>query len=342
MRILIVSNSYKVIKGGIEHHAAILQEELSKFGHEVSSIHYNFHKVSQELRLHSYDWILFEGLDRKVLLQLVLGQLRTSCKIALFTHGSFMDEVHWKVLVRAGYWRNLKLPFRILFDRVLMRWLMNSINKVICLSQTEAAEICDYIGVDRSRTVGIQPFFGQTVTTTRSASEMHPVYHQPFLLAVARLSFEKNILSLIHALNGLDVGLVLAGQDRGELKRIRAAVEKNNLKHFNYIGPITAKTRDLLIHDSAGCVLPSFIDAFPLFALEALKGGRPVLLSECSYIEPHQGITFTGPKPDQIRKGVLRILSEHQAVDQTWIIENQQVCAEIISTLETNATSTTR
>lgn len=112
-----------------------------------------------------------------------------------------------------------------------------------------------------------------------------PASEPPLLFYVGRLVYEKGIHVLIEAMPRIlhtvpDAKLIIAGTGpmKQELERQVQAIGLS--EHVHFAGFVQDEMRDALIQSARVCVFPSLYEPFGIVALEAMRFGTPVVVSD--------------------------------------------------------------
>lgn len=207
-------------------------------------------------------------------------------------------------------------------------------------SFAERDQLCSIYGVSPDKFIpivnGVDEIFFEPVS-----SDIFRKYfniHEPFILCMGNIERRKNQLSLIKALQGTGVHLVLAGQDREA--EYSAVCRETAGETVHFIGMLEHGSE---LHRSAysACevlALPSTMETPGLAALEAGAAGARLVLTEVGCTEEYFKSYATYVNPDNItsiRNGVLAELGRPKLVEikqqirnnYTWRIAAKQLVA---------------
>lgn len=162
-------------------------------------------------------------------------------------------------------------------------------DKIVTLSEMRAREICDLYNIDKEKVIVIPPGinikkFSPSIKDTNLIKELNLPKNCKIILTVCRLSFEKNIDTLIKAFNKIsteNVVLIIVG--KGDQKKyLESQVKKLNLtKNIIFTGERKDIERFYSIADLF--VLASIYEGFGLVYLEAMASGVPCIGSKPDY-----------------------------------------------------------
>jgi glycosyltransferase involved in cell wall biosynthesis len=124
----------------------------------------------------------------------------------------------------------------------------------------------------RSEIVRIIPNYVDTGLFSPAPSERR---RPDRVLYVGRLDEEKNPRSLLEAVAGLDVELVMVGKGSLGDRLAREAAERR--LPVTFLGNVPNRELPRLYNSAAAFVMPSFIEGHPKAMLEAMACGRPVI-----------------------------------------------------------------
>ncbi|HVB45956.1 MAG TPA: glycosyltransferase family 4 protein [Streptosporangiaceae bacterium] len=139
---------------------------------------------------------------------------------------------------------------------------------------------------------------------------------RPRLLFVGRLSSQKNLGQLLHALDGVsdrfDTTLVGGGEQEAELKQ---AVAEMRLKNVRFHGPANGTGLLELYRRADVFVLPSEREGMPLVLLEALAMGLPIVATDIPgsrelVVDGENGYLVPVGDPAALRRALLNSVSD--------------------------------
>ena len=161
--------------------------------------------------------------------------------------------------------------------------------KIVTLSKMRAREICDYYDINQDKVIAIPPGidlqkFYPSEKDINLLKELNIPKNAKIILTVGRLSFEKNIETLIKSFKKIsneNVFLVIVG--KGSQKRyLEELVKKLNIsKRVIFTGERNDVERFYRIADLF--VLPSSYEGFGLVYLEAMACGVPCVALKPDY-----------------------------------------------------------
>ncbi len=154
-------------------------------------------------------------------------------------------------------------------------------------------------------------------------------------LFVGRLDIVKRVDLVIDAINvlknqGIDLTLLIAGPDWGELAKLQSLVNEYGLQNrVKFLGAVSPETRNVLLAASDFLTLTSEEESFGYAAVEALFAGRPVVLSEGVGISPVVAAEQAGfvvpQQAEAIARALARLAQERDLLRQ--LGQNAQQCA---------------
>jgi glycosyltransferase involved in cell wall biosynthesis len=160
----------------------------------------------------------------------------------------------------------------------------------------ESKKVCvipNYVETDR-----FKPFFSN---------------RQPNLLCfVGRLHEQKNLMSLLNAVKGLDVELDIIGG--GNLQKQLMAKANNDKMKVRFLGNIPSADLPAYLNRASLFILPSHIEDHPKSLLEAMACGLPVIGTDVPGIREVIRHRDTGylcnTSPENIRAAIREVLSD--------------------------------
>jgi glycosyltransferase involved in cell wall biosynthesis len=202
-----------------------------------------------------------------------------------------LDEINHLINIS-----NLLLPNSVSESHNLSKYFDVSSNKIFVINN----------GIDLS-------FFKSSVSSKLFTDEFK--IEKPFLLNVANIEKRKNQLSLIKAMKGLDLDLILLGNIRDK-EYFQACLEEGN-NFVRYLGYLPHNSK-LLISAYYACeafVLPSLLETPGLAALEAAATGAKIIITEegCTQEYFQDLATYVSPlNISSIRNGIVYEISKQK------------------------------
>ncbi|PWJ56726.1 glycosyltransferase involved in cell wall biosynthesis [Dyadobacter jejuensis] len=143
---------------------------------------------------------------------------------------------------------------------------------------------------------------------------------QKVLLFMGRLNVKKGLDLLLPAFLKIhqqvpEATLILAGPDDGYEKTTREFISQHQLEgKVKLVGMLTDTLKKEALADADLFLLPSYSEGFSIAVLEAMTSGVPALVSDRvgfgDYIARHQAAYLCKLEPDDIAKGMLKILQD--------------------------------
>jgi glycosyltransferase involved in cell wall biosynthesis len=303
VRFVLVSDRLSEVRGGIERHAEALARELRQRGHRVDLVR---PREIRSANLHRVDWLVYDGVHRLAILR-HRPRGEGAPRLAIFPHGSFLEEVHEAELRSGGRWRpNGRFRGRRWFDRLLGRRVFAAIDRWFVLAPGEAGDVARFLGVPPARIHVSPPFVSpEYLEAARSPSRPSPVA-APYVVAVGRIEPRKNLGELVRASAGAPFSVAVAGQDRGGLEPLRTEASKLPGARWRYLGELTEAEKVGLLRAADALVIPSVSEGVPAIALESLVLGRPVVLAGVAYGPEGPGVFRCGPDAASLRTAIDR------------------------------------
>ena len=298
MRFVFVSESLDRVRGGIERHAAGMAAELRRRGHEVDLVR---HADLTRARVAGADWLVFDGVRRSTVVRHA-RRLDGGPRLAIFSHSSFLDEIHLDELRRtAGWTPSAHLRARRAFDRWFGRRVFGRFDRWFVLTESEGADVRAFLDVPADRIRVLGPFVSAEFLAAAAGPAPAPPVAGPYLCAVSRIDRRKNFPALLEAIDGSEFRFVLAGQDRGGLPELERASRRWPAARWEYLGTVTEEAKVALLRGASAVVIPSVSEGVPAIALEALVLGKPVVLAGLAYGPDGPGVIRCGPDAASIR-----------------------------------------
>ena len=185
-----------------------------------------------------------------------------------------------------------------------------SAERVICVSQSTADDVCERYGVDAAKTRVVYPGPYVPIGDT-------PPEPGPFVLAVGDLRGKKNLIRLVRAFRaaraeGLPHRLVLVGLDLGAGDLIRAEAGDAPVE---LTGFISDERLDELMRGADVLAYPSLYEGFGSAVTDAQRRGTPVIASNVTSLPEaggDGGEYFDPMDVDDIAATLLRVLNDER------------------------------
>ena len=325
--IYVISDDVDKVRGGIENHAEILTSELRNQGYTVFTIDYSKFKL---MRFREDSVIIVEGIHRYRLLKMMLTLMISPRKLKLyiFTHGSFYYHLHSKELKKFGY-RDNKYFIKRIFDFIFMKRILSRFNKIIVLSEKEKSDIIEIFKLDSSRIVPLPVYSDEFENIKENKSK----YGDNYVCYIGRIDRRKNVIELLNVAENVDFNVYVAGQDTGQLEEIMKVLKEKKINNFQYLGEITKSEKGELIKGSLCVVLPAYFEGMPLTACEALKLGRPVVMTKYCYMDEVNGLYLCEPNYRDLIVNIERAIGTNLDIR---FISNSDVTREFINIIESS------
>jgi len=158
-------------------------------------------------------------------------------------------------------------------------------DRILAISEQTKRDIVEFLKVDESRITviyqGCHPAFKQRYTTADKQA-VRDKYRLPqdFILNVGTIETRKNALSIVKAIEHVDVHLVIAGKKTPYMKELVDYLETKNLTaKVTFIHGASVDELAVLYQAALLFVYPSLFEGFGIPIIEALYSGVPVITS---------------------------------------------------------------
>jgi glycosyltransferase involved in cell wall biosynthesis len=152
--------------------------------------------------------------------------------------------------------------------------------------------------------------------TTKRNKPIKLTTTQPFIFSIGTIVRKKNFHTLIPMLRGTGINLVIAGIDIDEQyrKEIEQLIINNQLQQQIFLlGSVTEAEKWWLMENMTAFVFPSIAEGFGLPVIEAMRTGKPVILSKYTSlpeIGSHYAHYFDSFDEDAMRQNLIKLLNE--------------------------------
>lgn len=166
---------------------------------------------------------------------------------------------------------------RLVFRRIVAS--AKRADLILPISEKTAADLNEFTGIDRGKMRVILPMLDEHIIPAHAEK---PAAHLPgeFLLYVGGADASKNLETLLRALPGLGIPLLLAGDvGRERAGELLAAVPPPSRSLVLFAGHVPDSQLAWLYAHAAALVQPSLNEGFGYPPLEALRCGTPAVVS---------------------------------------------------------------
>jgi glycosyltransferase involved in cell wall biosynthesis len=298
MKIILATPIYLHEIGGLSQYVKNLEQGLQAKGIETQVLSYNnFNKYPQPLRFLIYFISLFKTSKD---CDLIYAFNLISCGFPAYLTSKLRrkrffirlgGDFLWERAVEAGrtnrtlkqYYKEPK-ALREKFWILIVRKILNSANKIIFTSNFQKEIYKIHYGVKENNAIVIpNPFpkfeYSLSISNNQSLNNYQLLYAGRFL-KLKNLDVLIEIFNKVLKSSGKQLFLRIIGEGPEE-NRLRLKVEEMKLKN-NISIEKSISHKELLreIQKSYLCVLPSFTDITPNFALDCIKLRKPLLLTK--------------------------------------------------------------
>ncbi len=292
-------------KAGVGHYTYYLVKHLLKLDKKNQYVLFFDHRSTsvQEFKRKNVEIIRFPYSEYKKYLPIAYSHVYVSrilnqAKLDLFHspanviplqyHKPAVVTVHDLAIYRHPEWFPPKQDFSI---KILVPRSLQKAQRVIAVSQSTAADIQKQFHIPKKNVVVIHE--GYEANKTPSKLAMHALrkrlkLKEKYFFYVGTLEPRKNIAGLIAAFDALvrrkpkkycDVQLVLAGAKGYQFMENYQAIQAVQAGSIRYVGYLSEKDKQALLHGAVAFVFPSLYEGFGLPVVEAMASGTPVITS---------------------------------------------------------------
>lgn len=203
----------------------------------------------------------------------------------------------------------------------LWRWRVRSAirctDAVITVSQSSKEDISDVFGVPEERILVIPHGIDheQFSKPVEPSLDVADAVTSPYLLYVGNIEPRKNLIELIHAVERLDLKLVIAGRPAWNYGAAMEAIQSS--KNVVHLGFVTEVDKVALMQRCEAFVFPSNYEGFGFPVLEAMAAGAPVICSDRGSLAEVAGSVARIVK-DTSADGIVDVLSNSLG-NEHWI-----------------------
>lgn len=220
--------------------------------------------------------------------------------------------IHDLIFERHPEWFNF-------FDREIYRhkfkYAAGHADLVVAVSQQTKDDLIELFQVPEEKIEvvyqGCSPGFKEPVDTKKSV-ELLERLHLPekFLLYVGTIEERKNLHTLVHALKGTSIHLVIVGRKTSYFHKVAKAMKDTDMAHMCHF-PERLSTSELacLYQQARIFVYPSLYEGFGIPVIESLNCGTPVITGKGSMQEAagKGGIAVNTSSVAEIRDAILKL-----------------------------------
>lgn len=201
------------------------------------------------------------------------------------------------------------------------KYAANHADRIIAISEQTKRDLIDFLKVDERRInvmyQGCHPVFKQPLTEAGKQAVRHK-YGVPrdFVFHVGTVEARKNTLTLIQAVEPLDIHLVVAGRPTSYIKKVKEYIAKKNLtSKVTFIHGASVTELAALYQSALLFVYPSLFEGFGIPIIEALYSGVPVITSSGGCFQEAGGpssVYVTPQDSSALSAAISTVLSDSQ------------------------------
>jgi glycosyltransferase involved in cell wall biosynthesis len=175
------------------------------------------------------------------------------------------------------------------FDRIIhlkkVRFSANNADKIIAISEQTKRDIIDYLKVDEAKIEVIYQGCHATFKEEKSVSfknEVKDKFKLPenFILNVGALNERKNILSLIKAVEKIEIPLIIIGGKTSYFTTLETYIKEHQLENkVHFLENVSMQELSAIYQLATVFVYPSIFEGFGIPIIEALYSKTPVITS---------------------------------------------------------------
>jgi glycosyltransferase involved in cell wall biosynthesis len=158
-----------------------------------------------------------------------------------------------------------------------------SADRIIAISQQTKADIVSFLDVDEQKIdviyQGCQAVFKEEYSLSEK-NEVKQKYNLPpeFILNVGTIEQRKNVLSVVKAIENIDIHLVIIGGETPYKQEILAFITEQKIQHkIIFLQGLNSKELAIIYQLSTIFVYPSLFEGFGIPIIEALYSKIPVI-----------------------------------------------------------------
>lgn len=222
-----------------------------------------------------------------------------------------------KLVVRQGYqlstFSKERGSIRRFFSTIIEFFSYRTADKIIVTSQRDKDFIVEKYTVNREKIVVI-PNYVDTETFRPLGCERE----SGRIIFVGRLDEQKNLFSLIDAVKGLDIRLVLIG--KGPLEdALKKKTKEEGIENVVFAGVIPNEILPEELNKSEIFVLPSLYEGNPKTLLEAMACGLPVIGTNTvgikDVVKHRENGYLCGTSTNSIEEAIMEVMKDEELME---------------------------
>lgn len=176
-----------------------------------------------------------------------------------------------------------------LFDRIIYKrkfqHATRNTDKIIAISEQTKRDIIRYLNVDEDKIEVVYQGCNKAFKVQYNTSEKRMVVEkfnlpEEFILNVGTLQDRKNALSIVQAIRGTFMHLVLIGNEKSYARKIHAYIDAHKLhEQVIFLQNVPVKELAIIYQLAKVFCYPSFCEGFGIPIIEALYSKTPVITS---------------------------------------------------------------
>ena len=230
--------------------------------------------------------------------------------------------IHDLIFKRYPEW--YPLVDRQIYD-LKFRYSCQTADHIIAISECTKKDIVHFYGIDPARISVIYQTCNSEFKQLLSDSLLDSLRKkyglpQDYLLYVGSIIERKNLGGIIDAFSllpsSLDIPLVVVGQGKNYLKKIKAEINRKGLsKRVHFLSDLQQSELPALYQAAHAFLYPSFYEGFGIPLIEALFSRTPVLTSDRSSLPEAAGSGghYVDPAvPEEIAAGIEQLIGDSE------------------------------
>ena len=225
-------------------------------------------------------YLSFMGILKNLLLVLVIKVFNRNVKIVLHFHrGDFVNFIK----MRRNY-----VAFNLV-DRFVDRYIVLSDSQKLLLKTWSLKSI--FI-LPNTIDYELQNQVSMRCSNSESREYLSIIYVGNFIREKGLLEAIRAVKTINSLNNEFTVIFNAYGSHTSEIFKLELSEELKDCDFINLLSPVFGKDKMLKIADSNLAILPSYNEGLPLFLLECLQVGTPIIVTNVGYISDVLGLDY--------------------------------------------------
>ncbi|MDM1293474.1 glycosyltransferase family 4 protein [Sphingobacterium sp. N143] len=293
-------------KTSIEHYTNLVDSKQIKVPHGYINRHFpNYWRTKRIVSDLKKDQIaIFHGLSGEIPVDLGAAQVKS------------IVSMHDLIFMR---YPALYRPIDRWIYQKKFAYACRQSDKIVAISKQTKNDIIEFFNIPEEKINIIYQGCHEAFKTEKTAAEKEALKKRlglpnEFLLNVGTIEERKNALSIVKAIENIDIPLVIVGKSTKYQLQLKEFIDKHQMNHrVHFLSGLNMQELSVLYSSALAFIYPSIYEGFGIPIIEALYSGTPVITTN-SGVFPEAGGPFSqyvSPHDiEDIRHSINRVIED--------------------------------